>query len=587
MRLVIVLAVAAAVTIMLGVILVAVDVVMRLVTKEQPANMARLGLDLVAAGVAFGLVVLVVFAIARIGSSGGPGRSPGHGRAREQGHREQGYRERGYREQGQERLRAGAPPAGGGHGGGRSARPPVLNPTHVYSPGGLIDVPRDGRAPGTPGGQDIPEILRPHPPHPGYQPGMNPGGPSRGPYAPGGQPPPMPPREHVRSREAPRPAHGTPPREPMPPRGAAPSQSPQKPQAPRPGQAGPPRESRLLRDAGPPREGMGPGGPIRPGGPMPPRDPGYPASPGQGPGQGPRQGPGQAPGQGSGAGRPAGGPGYAAPGGYRPGPAGSPRPAEAAEQFDGGYAKVIRASDHPVRPPGPARPPSPRRLSDPGRAQDPARPVPPAEVYVYRDTEGLPGDLGSPAQGPDQNDPAYWYDLPGTGPAGSGAPGGPGGSSGPGGSGGSDGTGGAGAGYRHVLSETRGPFEPLVSSADPPGTTRRIAASTDALPIPGDPLPAPAHPAEPEPADGAGQPGAAQARKLEQIKDLYLTAEAIGETNVDKHFDQLLAQQRELISEYFKQSGVTRPADQAETEPGPPGPGDDSAPVAADQPRAW
>ena len=52
----------------------------------------------------------------------------------------------------------------------------------------------------------------------------------------------------------------------------------------------------------------------------------------------------------------------------------------------------------------------------------------------------------------------------------------------------------------------------------------------------------------------------AHTRKLEQIKDLYLTAEAIGETNVDKHFDQLLAQQRELISEYFKHSSATGPA---------------------------
>ncbi len=52
---------------------------------------------------------------------------------------------------------------------------------------------------------------------------------------------------------------------------------------------------------------------------------------------------------------------------------------------------------------------------------------------------------------------------------------------------------------------------------------------------------------------------AARARKLEQIKDFYLTAEAIGEQNVDKHFDQLLAQQRELISEYFKQPNAAQP----------------------------
>ena len=82
MRLVIVLSVAAAVTVMIGAILVAVSVVMRMVTKHQPAHMTRLGLDVVAAGIAFGLVVLVVFAIGRIGGAGrsrprsGPGGSP-------------------------------------------------------------------------------------------------------------------------------------------------------------------------------------------------------------------------------------------------------------------------------------------------------------------------------------------------------------------------------------------------------------------------------------------------------------------------------------------------------------------------------
>src|ERR1044071_4353458 len=39
-------------------------------------------------------------------------------------------------------------------------RPPVLNPTHVYTPGGLIGAPRDGHAPAAPDGQPIPEILR-------------------------------------------------------------------------------------------------------------------------------------------------------------------------------------------------------------------------------------------------------------------------------------------------------------------------------------------------------------------------------------------------------------------------------------------
>jgi Tat protein secretion system quality control protein TatD with DNase activity len=46
-------------------------------------------------------------------------------------------------------------------------------------------------------------------------------------------------------------------------------------------------------------------------------------------------------------------------------------------------------------------------------------------------------------------------------------------------------------------------------------------------------------------------PDSAQA-KLDQIKDLYLTAEAIGEVNLDKHFDQVSQRQRELIREFFE-----------------------------------
>ncbi len=206
-------------------------------------------------------------------------------------------------------------------------------------------------------------------------------------------------------------------------------------------------------------------------------------------------------------------------------------------------------------------------------------------MYVYRDTGGQPDDPAPATPGPDEHDAAYWYDLPGTGVGEDTTP--------------------------RVPQETRGPFEPLVSSADPPGTTPRFSASLDD-----------AEPAAPDAAHSDEAPGAApdgqgdgqedtayaHARKLEQIKDLYLTAEAIGEANVDKHFDHLLAQQRELISEYFKQSNATRPpggpADQAGAEPadaaGQAGtePGDATGPasgtsvpegarVAADQPRVW
>jgi hypothetical protein len=48
-------------------------------------------------------------------------------------------------------------------------------------------------------------------------------------------------------------------------------------------------------------------------------------------------------------------------------------------------------------------------------------------------------------------------------------------------------------------------------------------------------------------------PDAASA-KLEQIKDLYLTAEAIGEDALNKHFDQVSQRQRELIREFFERS---------------------------------
>ena len=41
--------------------------------------------------------------------------------------------------------------------------------------------------------------------------------------------------------------------------------------------------------------------------------------------------------------------------------------------------------------------------------------------------------------------------------------------------------------------------------------------------------------------------------KLEQIKDLYLTAEAIGEDALERHFQQVSERQRQLIKEYFTQ----------------------------------
>jgi hypothetical protein len=52
-----------------------------------------------------------------------------------------------------------------------------------------------------------------------------------------------------------------------------------------------------------------------------------------------------------------------------------------------------------------------------------------------------------------------------------------------------------------------------------------------------------------------GTPSDPEAGSLGQIKDLYLTAETISPAGLDRHFDQLLERQRQLISEYFKESG--------------------------------
>jgi hypothetical protein len=50
----------------------------------------------------------------------------------------------------------------------------------------------------------------------------------------------------------------------------------------------------------------------------------------------------------------------------------------------------------------------------------------------------------------------------------------------------------------------------------------------------------------------------AASEKLEQIKDLYLTAEAIGEDALGQHFEQVSQRQMELIKEFFERSA---PAD--------------------------
>jgi hypothetical protein len=111
----------------------------------------------------------------------------------------------------------------------------------------------------------------------------------------------------------------------------------------------------------------------------------------------------------------------------------------------------------------------------------------------------------------------------------------------------------------------RGPFEP------PPGQPRPDEAddglNSDTTPlaqVPGPGLPQPeaaaaGHPEGPGSAagyDDAEPAGEGSEEKLEQIKDLYMTVEAIGDDNVDKHFDELMQRQRDLISDYFKETGI-------------------------------
>ena len=83
--------------------------------------------------------------------------------------------------------------------------------------------------------------------------------------------------------------------------------------------------------------------------------------------------------------------------------------------------------------------------------------------------------------------------------------------------------------------------------------------------------PALADPGSPSPSETLGEPAAHEepgaeqaAAKMDQIKDLYLTAEAIGEDALDKHFELVSDRQRQLIREYFDRA-VTGGADSRDT----------------------
>jgi hypothetical protein len=266
---------------------------------------------------------------------------------------------------------------------------------------------------------------------------------------------------------------------------------------------------------------------------------------------GPDRGPG--PGRGRGNGPGPGSLGYA--------PSGQPLPAEPAEPagpFDGGYAPVIRAADQSSRPGSYARPAGTSQSGQPERkGPGPASAsgrhagYAPSQPPVNPDA---PAATTASGHGTDEPDTSYWYDLSGSGsvPATS-AP---------------------------TPAGTRGPFEPLVSSARTP--------------------------------DDGGAPGEDTAASgwtsaSGQARESGLTAEAIGEQRVDQPFDQLLAQQRELISDYFEQApagtegtGPERADGETKGQPGASGASGDAgladrgrtdaprgASVPAEPPRAW
>lgn len=107
----------------------------------------------------------------------------------------------------------------------------------------------------------------------------------------------------------------------------------------------------------------------------------------------------------------------------------------------------------------------------------------------------------------------------------------------------------------------RGPFEPAhvaqaarTAAPAPEGTAAPAPAGT-AVPASDSTAvqaaEAAAVPVEAVPAGSADDLPPSAAAKLDQIKDLLITAEAIGEANLDQHFERVSQRQRELIREFF------------------------------------
>jgi hypothetical protein len=73
-----------------------------------------------------------------------------------------------------------------------------------------------------------------------------------------------------------------------------------------------------------------------------------------------------------------------------------------------------------------------------------------------------------------------------------------------------------------------------------------------------------------------GTPTDPEAGALGHIRDLYQAAETVSQASLDRHFDRLLERQRELISEFFTESGGRGAA------AAPVAPADPSSPLGFD-----
>lgn len=301
-----------------------------------------------------------------------------------------------------------------------------------------------------------------------------------------------------------------------------------------------------------------------------------PASGYDGPGRGP--GPGSGPGQGHASGY--GGPGYArgpghgaadaagpGPGpGYAAGPANPDAPAPhdgpvfgAAPGYDGasghddagGHGPVSFRAVPSTTEPQPLAPgrsaPRPPDQPGPARAEDPGRSSPPRG-------ERRPPDSSRPAARVPEPSASAHSDV---GVAGR-----------------------AGGGEVPSAEDAYGPDDPGYGPPDPSWYERRKLErereremeEEEFLAEAAEEKPASRGVFEPlarQPGSGATQPtsldllldagdGIDDADPLDRVKDMYLAAEAVSDTDLDRRFEELLERQQTLISAYFTQSGLAR-----------------------------